>query len=889
MSLQTFAEQKNIKTLNVSPSKISNFSVQKTVSIGNNLSKLSQTFQPKEEKPKELTTWQWLSKQLMKPVGMVAAETEALGNAIGRRELYVPGKQALDVLTGKKTASFSEIWSSKGPEVGISQPVSTAIGFVFDIIADPLNFIGGGLTKLGKAANKVTSLKNAGKTISTTSKLGKYITKMGYSADDLVLAGTKLQQVEKGQRAFLQILNKPIIGGTKIYKATEKLNQIASASRITKGISNIFSTKTGIKNLDDLVDNYKNLSNYRKQKVFDTALDIQKRMRKMDSVEIKMIAEAIEKPSTKATIKNQTIVKLADDIEGLFKGIKKTEKGVGVLRGELAEYFPHIKAKEKFTERINAFFSPKIYNASLGAAKGRKISGTLGEINARFGKEFFESNPAVAYAQRGLASAKAVTAKEFLDEVGKKFFINAENAPIAFTESTNPLLKGLKADPDVVKVVDQYIQGLKPEELKLIIRAHDKVLNWWKGQVLISPSYHTRNMISNFWNNWLAGVNNPIVYEKARNVQSGKNLTKTLLITDAGEILTRGKVLELAKQKGVIGKGWYGADIARELGDEVGGLTARARKLSGLKFWQQDNILFKTNRAVGSAIEDNARLAHFIDYLQKGFSADDAARSVKKFLFDYADLTQTEKTILKRVFPFYTWTRKNVPLQLEQLIAGPEKYAALPKVIELIESGIADPKTDKYLNQYITENIPVKIGTDDKGNTQYFLMGSWLPAASAIDFLSQPIDSLIQMGTPLLKTPFELWANKSLFFKNTLGESSKIEHYYKQPTDLIGIPMRKKTATLMRNIRILNDLDKLMGTPARDEAENEWVVKLISVLFGKAVTYDVDRSRYFYQLETNERIQELVTAIRKAMQLGQDEHAKKLQEELQEFKKERGK
>ena len=56
--------------------------------------------------------------------------------------------------------------------------------------------------------------------------------------------------------------------------------------------------------------------------------------------------------------------------------------------------------------------------------------------------------------------------------------------------------------------------------------------------------------------------------------------------------------------------------------------------------------------------------------------------------------------------------------------------------------------------------------------------------------------------------------------KNTLGEYSKIEYYYKQPTEFIGLPMRKKTATLMRNIRILNDLNKLIKTPKNNLSNN---------------------------------------------------------------------
>ena len=1254
--IEEFAKTRTLPIIPTMANPIEAFSASKT--LGRTL---SPTIAKTKEDKKKLTKWQWISKQLMKPVGTVAAETEALGRFIGTGQAYIPGKAGLEVLSGKRGTSFSDVWSKHAAGFGLKESTARKIGFLFDLTDDPFMFIGGGLTKLGKLATKVSSLKKAGKAISVTKRgviktffmgedIATKISKSGYTAEQLALAGTKLGQVEKGQRALLTALGKPIIKGTKIYEATQRFKAIVSASKVGDIARRTFSTKTGIKELDELVENFNNLSNYRKQEVITQAGKIERQIKKMSPDDIKMVVDAVEDPTIRTALKvsrqkplaiakisddlaplakearkyksaeefvkaldegqaglyvkytpikrllesnsgsdtlvkagvkpnkiitvyrgiddpsgkitrkivagdyvatsrelaetytgspkdvvsmkikvkdfyteiskftrddikkgveaahlegvynpnkpitksqltdiytkatqavkgvdevlpkvNKQVVKLADQLEDLFTQMKTTEKGKGILKTELENYFPHIKANLVLKDRIKYFFSPKKYSAALGAGKERKIlklvkeSGeeiigdyrklglkkinqdifrdvlekqtarkvkilqkllntlskpdvdlltgdlvdlistlkknishkpkligsvsdlveptakeldeiiqsivwpkkdelnllvkdleqlvktsqgkeflkpplgflntktakikwaydeiiktqnkltdkirhieqfdfvgkgnkfykrgitTISEINEKFGKEFFQSNPSLAYAQRGLASAKAVSAKEFLDEAGKKFFMNAEDAPIRFIESTNPLFKGLKAEPEIVNAVDQYIQGIQPEELKLIVRAFDSVQNWWKAQVLISPSYHLRNTVSNFWSNWLAGVKNPLVYNKARMVQNGKKANEVISITDAGEKLTRGAILKGAKQRDVIGRGWYGSDIAQALADEIGGRWRGILNKEMWKPWKQKFVLIKTNRAVGSAIEDNARLAHYIDKLQKGFSADDAARSVKKFLFDYSDLSPTEKNIFKRLLPFYTWTRKNIPLQIENLIVQPEKFAAIPKVIEQIEAGVDDPKTDKYMSEYITENIPVKVRTNEKGNTEYFLLGNWLPAASAIDVLSNPIDTLISMTTPLLKTPYELWANKSTFFKNTLGESSKIEFYYKQPTEFMGIPMRRKAATLMRNIRVLNDLNKLVKTPAKDEPENSWVVKMLDVMFGRAVTYDIKKSRYFYQRETTERINELKAAIKKAQKMGEKEHAQELADELRAFQKERGK
>ena len=54
-------------------------------------------------KPSKVRTgWNWLSKQLMKPVGVVAAESEALGLAIRTGKAPVPFEASLDILAGKR-------------------------------------------------------------------------------------------------------------------------------------------------------------------------------------------------------------------------------------------------------------------------------------------------------------------------------------------------------------------------------------------------------------------------------------------------------------------------------------------------------------------------------------------------------------------------------------------------------------------------------------------------------------------------------------------------------------------------------------------------------------------------------------------------------------------
>ena len=383
---------------------------------------------------------------------------------------------------------------------------------------------------------------------------------------------------------------------------------------------------------------------------------------------------------------------------------------------------------------------------------------------------------------------------------------------------------------------------------------------------------------------------------------------------DAGRIWDNKTLMDAAKKSGVINEGWYAKDIDVALSSELGGSSWNPLK--------QNFGLYKANRSVGSVFENNARLAHFIDQLKKGSTIDNAAASVKKYLFDYGDLTSVEKNIFKRVVPFYTWTRKNIPLQVEKLLQSPEKFGAVGKVTKAIESNVEKPN-EKYLGDYIKNNIGVRVGTDKEGNTHYFLMGQWLPGAQAIDFLSAPVENFIGMISPFIKAPVETWANQSWMFENTFGEPSKIERYPEENQSWLGLTMRKKTVNILKNIRILNELDKLNPGAIFGDEDNPSLInriapeagfkapfgighittsekrggrftpegtmadRILQSMFGKDSLYNPNFAKKFYLWDTDTKVRELEKAIKDARRDGQKEYAKRLREELINIKKSR--
>ena len=117
----------------------------------------------------------------------------------------------------------------------------------------------------------------------------------------------------------------------------------------------------------------------------------------------------------------------------------------------------------------------------------------------------------------------------------------------------------------------------------------------------------------------------------------------------------------------------------REAGRKVG---PKLRKFNPLS---SENVLIKTGTAFNAAVENNARMAHFLaahDQNLQLFKSSEAAykasaQSVRKYLFDYSDLSSAEQQVFKRVAPFYTFTRKAIPLYLEKLVTNPGKFQRL--------------------------------------------------------------------------------------------------------------------------------------------------------------------------------------------------------------------
>lgn len=311
-----------------------------------------------------------------------------------------------------------------------------------------------------------------------------------------------------------------------------------------------------------------------------------------------------------------------------------------------------------------------------------------------------------------------------------------------------------KVNEIMVNKADKLAKNQMATDTHTLLKLYDKFLGLWKTQVTaVRPGFHFRNAQSNAFQNYLdVGVRslNPMFNSKMMDVVAGKEGVHRIL----GKKYSYQELRDKAIQYGVVDKGFF----EKELNDSVitkfdGKINPKYNPLNTKEF-----VVYKAGRQVGSAVENQARMANFVANLERGKSFQEASEHVNKFLFDYSDLTDFEHNVMRRIIPFYTWMRKNVPLQLEQLATNSRMYTPVAKLIDNIDNNIGEKRPD-----YAMDWTQLPYTVKDKDNKEYYVM--WNSSLPINDL--QKVASPREMWggiSPFIKIPVELIAGKNIYF-----------------------------------------------------------------------------------------------------------------------------
>ena len=146
--------------------------------------------------------------------------------------------------------------------------------------------------------------------------------------------------------------------------------------------------------------------------------------------------------------------------------------------------------------------------------------------------------------------------------------------------------------------------------------------------------------------------------------------------------------------------------------------------------------------------------------------------AVAKVMFDPDMLTPFERKYMKKLIPFYTYTKNNLVYHLDNMGRNFGRYQKLMKSVK----GLQDMANSDNMADYLKNNLYIPIPGLGK-NGEYTLLRANLPFGQVIELADNPLQEIVNMSTPLAKTAYETVANKSVFSGNEIekfpGEKSK--------------------------------------------------------------------------------------------------------------------
>lgn len=693
-----------------------------------------------------------------------------------------------------------------------------------DVLTDPLTYVtlGAGIGVFGvrstmKIGGKATSL--AGQDLL---RKGIELGVKGGLSEDFVKQSFKAM-MEKSPELAKQFLDQ---GGIKVFG-----NTILSGQRIRTGISTI----PGMKAIDtaskpfrhaigslfsrdisatagklpreviDVRQKYLDLGVVKSKEAVEKVGDIA-RANKLTWQETEIVNSAIEAGVKPA---DERLANVAQHIERELGIARKAEQRRGILKTELENYVPHILVDEPIKDIP---FKPGL-SAKLPFAKRRTIEGTIENINADFGREFFDPNIVRTTAQRLTASARATTAHDFYREMAEKFGTTAERASRGYVKSSVKGMENFYFHPAVEEMMKGF-RGIMITDVgtQKFLKAFDTAQTLWKASVTsIFPAFHGRNAISNVFLNYLdIGLNavNPARHAMAGQLlrMNGKatklrqvaygigpkavkakeelvNLLSQNVLTDRyGHSWTFGELHGVIKNNRVaFGKEYTGfMDVRDEVTDDLIRTTTmnpeEKRKLLLKKFNPLSTEFkpFEIGRNIGNLVEQQARLVNFISNLRKTGDPGLAAQRTKQFLFDYDNLSPFEKMFMRRLVPFYTFTRKNIEAQVRALATTPGRIAAETKILTTLGDVFGGQQLtaeeEKLLPEWARRGITFTASR--KGERINLVTGFELP-------IEQPFEAIINETysgiSPAIRLPFELKQGYDIFRGKPLGEGTNAE------------------------------------------------------------------------------------------------------------------
>ena len=384
--------------------------------------------------------------------------------------------------------------------------------------------------------------------------------------------------------------------------------------------------------------------------------------------------------------------------------------------------------------------------------------------------------------------------------------------------------KIMQYDGDAVDKVNKMSKMQQAELQPKLLTLYDKFLKSWKAaNTLVAPSFHVQNAASNAFQSFLSigsDALNPKSIKLAKNILSTNDPYQTVKIS--GKKYTYQKLNRLAKKYGVIDENFAAYDFGKDKPTrwELGQRNADLQKLSDVK-WKDSPIwdsVLQTSTVIGSNIESIQRMNLWIGRLKKGDDFEEATRKVDQFLFDYSDLTDFEQNIMKRVIPFYTFMRKNIPMELEAMLNTPSIFRNINYGIDEIQNMDENTVPENKRNEWRQDYIEIPYSRNLTDTSENIGINPQFPYQQ-LDRLD--VDKLIGSTSPLIKMPLEAYTGSYAY--TGMDIDSPLEYILGQ--SLVTSPVARIMETNDKDEQKMREISKFTTFPIatiKDQTVNKF-------------------------------------------------------------------
>ena len=450
-----------------------------------------------------------------------------------------------------------------------------------------------------------------------------------------------------------------------------------------------------------------------------------------------------------------------------------------------------------------------------------------------------------------------------------------------------------------------------PKALKGFWKGYSSLLNYWKAQAVATPGFVIRNIMGATWiNSQIAGVEmgwHSKVVAMKRKAQSAANdaLNDKEYLRHLDEVARRtGRVVERPTLGGIDGvrsgaayltwqnktvslvglrgmfrnanpNDWKNFSSILDSGIASGGQAwseivekVGLKKPWSLKPWKPEFLPFRAVRQQNENAEFMVRAALGMHVLSQGGDTATAWNQIRKFHFDYSELTPIEAKI-KMVIPFWKWQKSILPVLVESIGRQPKAWSRLAQI-----KGELEYMSDEegIVPDYFLENLGVRLPWRMDGSQVYLLpdmpfkdLNRWMKEPSS------PAKIFTEAAFPLAKLPIELWAGKQFFASLPLkGRLQQVPPSYANIPGLMPIMgvlgkakknQQGEWKMTDSDLYILDQLLPFMGRlrrliPGEDKYEQRWLTTFISTMFGGGLRVNTPEEQRNQLIRINRELDE---------------------------------